>query len=444
MKKMLRRIAVAGSLCVLAAVFGGDALAADPTFAPAPGSPFAVGDEPHSIVDADFNRDGRPDLATANEGSNDVSILRGNGAGGYTAAATIPVGDEPPGTAVGDFNRDGRVDLAVTNAGSDNVSILLGNGSGGFSPAPGSPVPVANSPWYVAVEDLNRDGRQDLAIAHAGVTIVNGVRVFGRELTILLGDGSGRFTQAPNSPMQVGLVPYGIAIADLNRDRKLDIAVPNQFSSTIAILLGNGDGTFIQTAGPPVPPGSGPSWIATEDYDGDGDIDLAVTLKGLNTVQIFLGNASGAFAPGSVTPVGRGPTAIAAADLNGDGRYDLAVSNQFGDTVSILVGNGDGTFREAAGSPIPVGDNPFALTITPANRDGRLDIAVANYGAFDVPTPDSVTVLLNTTPFDSRPICRALNGAIEHLELLVPFAPWTVQLAVQRLNAAKRAAGCGA
>ena len=443
MNRMLHRVTVAVCGCALAAAFAGNALAAEPTFAPGPGSPFAVGDGPHSIADADFNRDGRADVATANVGSDNVSILLGNGAGGYTAGATVPVGDEPHGLAVGDFNRDGRVDLAVANAGSDDISILLGNGSGGFSSALGSPVGVAPSPWYVAVEDLNRDGRQDLAITHAGVTVVDGVRVFGQEVTILLGDGSGRFSQAPGSPMRVGVIPYGVAIADVNGDRKLDLAVANQFSSTIALLLGNGDGTFVQTAGPPVPPNSAPSWIAAEDYDGDGDIDLAITLKGLNTVAIFLGNGAGGFAPGSVNPVDRGPTAVAAADLNGDGRYDLAVSNQFGDTVSILVGNGDGTFRQAAGSPIPVGDNPLALTITAANRDGRLDLAVANFGPFDVPAPDSVTVLLNSTLNDKRPACRVLDRAIEGLDLASPFSPWAVQLAVQRLNAFKRAARCG-
>lgn len=443
MEEMLRRVAVTACGCALAAALAGDALAAEPTFAPAPGSPFAVGDEPHAIVDGDFNRDGRADVATANIGSDTVSILLGNGAGGYAAAPTVPVGDEPTGLAVGDFNRDGRVDLAVANPTSDDISVKLGNGSGGFSSAPGSPVPVAPNPWYVAVEDLNRDGRQDLAITHAGVTVVDGVPVFGQELTILLGDGSGRFSHAPGSPMRVGVVPYGVAIADLNGDRKLDLVVANQFSSTIAVLFGNGDGTFVQTAGPPVPPGSAPSWIAAEDYDGDHDIDLAITLKGNNTVAIFLGNGAGGFAPGSVNPVDRGPTPVAAADLNGDGRYDLAVANQFGDTVSILVGNGDGTFRPAAGSPILVGDNPFTLTITAANRDGRLDLAVANFGPFDDPAPDSVAVLLNSTPNDNRPACRALGRAVEGLDLASPFSPWAVQLAVQRLNALKRAARCG-
>jgi FG-GAP-like repeat len=439
MEKRFRTVAL-GAACALAVVFAGTGAAADATFVAAPGSPFTVGDGPHSIVDADFNRDGRADLATANVGSDNVSILRGDGTGRYTAAATLQVGDEPHGIAAGDFNRDGRVDLAVTNARSNNVSILLGNGSGGFSPAPGSPVGVAPNPWFVAVEDLNRDGRQDLAVAHAGCTSST---VCGRELTILLGSGSGRFSQAPSSPLQVDLVPYGIAIADLNRDGKLDIAVPNQFSSTITILLGNGDGTFILTAGPLIPPGSAPSWIATEDYDADGDIDLAVTLKGIRTVAIFLGNGAGGFTPGSLIPVGRGPTPVAAADLNGDGRYDLAVANQFDGTASIYFGNGDGTFLEAAGSPIAVGDNPFALSITPANRDGRLDIAVAVFGAFDAPAPDGVTLLLNKTPSDRRPICRGLDIAIERLDLFVPYSPWAVQLSVQQLNRAKRAAACG-
>jgi hypothetical protein len=441
MKKQLRRLAAVGSWCVLLSAFGADALAADPTFSHAS---FPVGDGPHSIADADFNRDGRADVATADVGSDRVSILLGDGAGSYVPAGAIPVGDEPHGLAVGDFDRDGRVDLAVADTVSNRISILLGNGAGGFAPAPGTPVAVAPNPWYVAVEDLNRDGRQDLAITHAGVTVVGGVQVFGQELTVLLGEGQGRFRQAPGSPMRVGVIPYGVAIADLNGDHKLDLAVANQFSSTIAILLGRGDGTFVSTPGPPVPPTSAPSWIATEDYDADGDIDLAVTLKGASTVAIFRGDGAGGFVPGSLNPVGRGPTAVAASDLNGDGRYDLAVSDQFDDTVSVLVGNGDGTFRQAAGSPVPVGENPIALTVTGANADGRLDLAVANFGPFfgTTPMPGSVSLLLNGASKD-RLACRVLDRGIEVLDLAVPFSPWAVQLAVQRLNALKRAVRCG-
>ena len=107
------------------------ALAVTPTFATPAG--FAVGDSPHAIVTGDFNRDGRPDVAVADSGSDTVSILLGLGNGKLAAAKSIKVGTQPTGVAVADFNGDGKLDLAVANSGSNTVSILRGNGAGGFT-----------------------------------------------------------------------------------------------------------------------------------------------------------------------------------------------------------------------------------------------------------------------------------------------------------------------
>jgi hypothetical protein len=125
------------------------------SFVNAPVTP--VGKNPVSAAIGDFNGDGIPDLAVVNRNDDNVSILLGNGSGGFSAATGSPisVGDVPVSIAVGDFNGDGVTDLAVVNNGPNNVTILLGNGSGGFSEAAGSPVPVGNGPVDVAVEDLN-------------------------------------------------------------------------------------------------------------------------------------------------------------------------------------------------------------------------------------------------------------------------------------------------
>lgn len=205
-----RRLVLIVLGCVVATTLAGLAYAFDPTFAPAAGSPFAVGTNPHSVAVADFNRDGIVDLATSNVGSNNVAILLGLGNGVFGAASFVPVGSEPHSLAAADFNQDGKPDLTVANSSSDTLSILLGDGAGGFTPAPS--VIAGDGPWFIAVADLNHDGKRDLAVSN----------LFTNDVSILLGDGAGGFNAAAAVP--VGNVPYGIAVADLNRDRKLDLA----------------------------------------------------------------------------------------------------------------------------------------------------------------------------------------------------------------------------
>jgi hypothetical protein len=123
------------------------------------------------VAVGDFNRDGIPDLAVANAGNNSVSVLLGNGSGGFGAATSYPVGSAPVSVAVGDFNHDGIPDLAVANANSNTVSVLLGNGSGGFGAA--TSYPVGSDPFSVAVGDFNRDGIPDLAVANQGSNTVS-------------------------------------------------------------------------------------------------------------------------------------------------------------------------------------------------------------------------------------------------------------------------------
>jgi len=384
--RVRRRASLVGAVCALAGVLVGVAWAADPTFSPAPGSPVAVGTNPHSIAAANLNRDKKTDLAVANFGSDNVSILLGNGAGGFNPAGPIPVGDGPLSVAAADLNADRRVDLAVANAESDTISIVLGNGAGGFTAT--TPVAVSDAPWYIAVGDLNRDRKQDLAVSHTGFSPTG---VPSMRVSILLGNGLGGFMHAPGSPLIVGRIPYGIAIADLNRDRMLDLAIANQFSGNVSIMLGNGDGTFASAPGSPVTVGSGPSWVAAADLNRDRKRDLAVANQGSDTVSILLGDGTGGFTPVASVSAGDGPTPVVATDLNRDGKLDLVVGNLHSDTVSILLGDGAGGFEAAAGSTLAVGDRPFSLAVDRLNRDRKPDFAVANFGS------NNVSVSLNTT-----------------------------------------------
>src|SRR5690242_6200279 len=156
----------------------------------------------------------------------------------FARAKTINVGLNrgPQVVVVRDFNGDGKDDVAVGNvfAAGDNVSIFLGDGAGGFTEAPGSPVPVGQKPCTMTSGDFNGDGKVDLATANCN----------SNDVTILLGNGDGTFTQPPGSPFAVGSAPNGIVAGDLNGDGKLDLAIANENDDNVTILLGNGDGTF--------------------------------------------------------------------------------------------------------------------------------------------------------------------------------------------------------
>jgi hypothetical protein len=332
----------------------------------------------------DFNLDGRSDLAVANETSSDVTILLGNGSGGFTqpAGSPIVVSPCPTSVAVGDFNLDGKADLAVASNCFNNVTILLGNGSGGFTEAAGSPVSAGSSTFSLAVGDFNLDGRPDLAVANFG----------SNNVTILLGTGSGGFTQAAGSPVGAGTSPDFVAVGDFNLDGKPDLVVANETSNNVTILLGNGGGGFTQAAGSPIGVGSIPISVAVGDFNLDGKPDLAVANDGSNNVTILLGNGHGAFAQPAGSQIGAGvdPFSVAMGDFNLDGKPDLAVANYTSHDVTILLGSGSGGFAQPAGSPLVVGARPASLVVGDLNLDGKPDLAVANSGSNDV------TIQLNT------------------------------------------------
>ena len=349
-------------------------------FANASGSPIAVGNMPVAVAVGEFNGDGIADIVVANETDNTVSILLGNGDGGFMPVGSpVAVGSGPFGVAVGDFNGDGHADLAVANTDTNTVSILLGNGSGGFTSSP--PVAVGTTPYFVAVGDFNGDGIADLAVTNFS----------SNNVSILLGDGTGGFAQAPGSPVAAGTRPYDVAVGDFNGDGIADLAVTNQATSNVTILLGNGAGGFAQAPGSPVAAGSFPGPLTVQDFNGDGHADLAVVNITSDNVSILLGNGDGTFAQASGSPVAVGiqPNDIAAGDFNGDGIIDLAVPDFESNTVTILIGNGTGGFAQASGSPIAVGNAPYAVAVGDFNGDGIADLAVPNYFSNDL------NVLLN-------------------------------------------------
>jgi hypothetical protein len=359
----------------------------DPTACATPGfaasASLSAGTQPRFITTGDFNGDGKQDFVVANFGSNNVTILLGNGSGGFTQSPGSPfaVGAGPVGVAVADYNGDGKQDLATANYTADNVTVLLGDGSGGFTEAAGSPFSAVTGihPESIVAGDFNSDGKFDLAVAN----------VFSDNVTILLGNGGGGFTQAPGSPISVGGGPYTLALGDFNSDGAQDIISANYISHTLTILSGNGSGGFSVTTGPTI--GSGLTayyYVAVGEFNSDGHQDLAITNHDSNDVTILLGNGSGGFLPAELSPVrvGAAPYSVVTGDFNGDGKQDLAVANLSSDNVTILIGDGAAGFSQAPGSPLSVGSSPYLVTVGDFNGDGKQEIATANFASNTIST----------------------------------------------------------
>jgi hypothetical protein len=360
------------------------------TFAPAVNYP--VGDSPNTatVVVADFNKDGRPDLATANSETNSVSVLLGNADGTFQAALTSPTGAGPQSLAVGDFDGDGKLDLATANA--DDVSILKGNGSGGFA-APSS-VGDYSSPHSVAVGDFNADGKMDLAVGgHTSQYIPpwvgygyygsyggGGYWVDHSRVSVLLGNGSGGFSASTAYDLGSGRTT-SVAVSDLNGDGKADVVAD---ADSAIVLLGNGDGTLRS----PNYLGYARS-IAIADINGDGKLDLAMT--GGNSFRVMLGDGLGGFGGGQYFYAGEYLTSVVAGDFNGDGRIDLAGSDQSLNAVHVLLGApaSAGTVAFKPPVTVPVGAGPLSVARADFNGDGRADLATANSGS------SNLSVLLN-------------------------------------------------
>ena len=294
---------------------------------------------------------------------------------------TIRVGKNPITVESADFNHDGFPDLAIANGDDSSITILLNNGKSEFSPAPGSPFFSNHDPNDIAVADFNKDGNPDLAIANTEKIA---------ELTLLLGNGKGQFTQAGPSPYKVYSRPHahGVAVADFNTDGHLDMATDDWGENKISIIFGDsslnfGHQTFYAAGARPY------QRLRTADLNEDGKPDLITTNLESNNSTVLLGQGDGSFkeAPGSPFPCGDAPFAVAIGDLNGDGHADLAIcdaptigaASTGRDGLYILLGNGAGHFQSLSGSPFATSKSPSRLAIGDLNGDGINDVAVTNY-----------------------------------------------------------------
>ena len=339
------------------------------------GTAFGVGD---------FNGDGKPDMAVANYNPATVTILLGDGTGGFTVAQQMPVGPGPISVAVVDLNGDGKVDLAVANYNGDSVSFLRGNGTGQFTNV--GWLSVGSVPSSVTAGDFNGDGLVDLAVANLGANTVS----------VLLGDGAFGFTR---TDLPVGNEPRMLTAVDLNLDGRTDLAVADYLAGAVSILLGDGAGHFTRSDVPSAPT---PRSIGQGDINGDGIPDLITGNYDTATASVLIGDGTGGFTRTDV-PVGTNPRSVAVADFNGDGKADIVVANHSTNTVSVLIGDGAGHF---ARTDVGVSNGPYALAVGDFNGDDRPDVVAANQDA------NSVSVLLDQTAAAARPPTCVLRRVI--------------------------------
>ncbi|HEV2425510.1 MAG TPA: choice-of-anchor D domain-containing protein [Terriglobia bacterium] len=349
------------------------------------GTAFATGTGPYGLVSADFNRDGKLDLAIANSSSNTVSVLLGNGDGTFQSHVDYATGQDPVFVATGDFNTDGIIDLAVINTNcatqqncpAGSASILLGNGDGTFEPH----VDYDTAPFSYSIDtaDFNRDGRLDLAVNNGGCFYSCSDTV-----SILLGNGDGTFQNHVDYATINSLGAASANLGDVNNDGNLDVltTTSGHAAGDVSSLLGNGAGVF----GSPVTSSAGneADSVVLGDLNGDSKLDLVVGQGTDATVAVLLGNGDGTF----MAPVqyGGGGYSLAIGDFNGDGKLDIATVVYNGGCV--LFGNGDGTFQPPplncfytsfVGGQVVAGD---------FNNDGQLDLAVTD------PSGNTVETLL--------------------------------------------------
>jgi FG-GAP-like repeat/IPT/TIG domain len=320
------------------------------------------------LVVGDFNRDGKLDFGSQVFGDSGLSVYLGNGNGTFQNATFF--GQKVTYDIVtADFNHDGIPDIAEISG--NGVEVLFGNGDGTFSNGIDSVVNSAVG-FSIAAGDFNGDGNLDLAMA--------GVWEKDSTLTILLGKGDGTFQTPTTISLGQGQGANFIIATDFNNDGKLDLAMTNDSGSAweLDILLGNGDGTFRLLK--PIVRGHSPIISAAADFNGDGNVDLAIS-PGNSKLFILLGHGDGTFASPVAYKLPAKGLSIEVGDFNVDGMLDIAlVTNTYPNPaswISVLRGNGDGTFR-------PVENHKTTLTYGGAlavgdfNNDGKLDFLTAS------------------------------------------------------------------
>jgi hypothetical protein len=386
--------------------------AATPTFTAA--TDFTAGNGVICVAIGDLNNDGKSDLAVLNYTASTVSVLFntttiGSSTPSFSAKTDFAVWGNSRYVTIGDINLDGKADLIVTSTLANRVSVLINTTAAAAS----TPTFLAKTDFTasegsrgVTVGDFNCDGKPDLAVANYGF---NTLSVFVNTTT----PGATTPTFTAKNDFTTGNAPFFPALADLNGDGRVDIAVANGSSASVSVYMNT---MTIGVSEPAFDPktdfstGSAPWYDIMTDVNNDGKDDIAFVNRSGNTVSIIMNTTT----PGATTPVfssrvnfttGALPQGVSAPDINKDGNPDLVVANSNSSSVSVFINTttpGSSTPTYSAKTDFTTGSGPFAIAVGDFNLDGKPDFATVNN------TANTVSVLLNTTtPGASTPTFSA-------------------------------------
>lgn len=362
-----------------------------PTFLAPVSYPAALGAS--GIAVADYNGDGKDDMAVVNAGiAGSVSILASNGDGTFQPKVDFAAGPYALDARAGDFNVDGKTDLAVV--GSQGVSILLGGGDGSFA-APQTYATAFGS-HALSLGDFNNDGKLDVATMNSGTA------------SILLGNGDGTLQSHLDSSF-VGNT--NMITGDFNRDGNLDLATSNTMSvGTITLLKGHGDGSFDPAVN--IYAYSAPVYVAAGDFNHDGFDDFAVANSyAATSMSVVLNNGDNTYAAPVTYGIAQTGYEIEVADFNNDGNQDFAVRGAT--QYQVEYGKGDGTFYAALNFATPSGQFEKGSQHGDFNGDGAIDLAyVSSAGVTIVMNAnDSVSNLAGAVTFNVTTPASTTSGS---------------------------------
>lgn len=352
----------------------------------APGVSLAVGDMPDFVLATDLNGDSYVDLVSVNHMDDTLTVLLNNGDGTFAEGVTFLTEEGPFTLAAVDINGDGFVDLVGAHSSEEIVTVRFGDGLGSFGPV----IKTRIDGWLMDMEvaDFNGDGEFDLIISlyddHSG-------------LAVLPGNGDGTFAELTESRFIFNGSIADFKVKDIDGDGNPDLIVLNADDKTAMILVNDGSGAFAVTN--VLDAGCDPALIEAADFSGNGHLDLMIVDDCDDTLQVLLNKGDGTFRAADPIEV-FGAVVFLAADVTGDGISDLLTADPSRNRLMMLVGKGDGTFAE--GVQVPAGSTPRSIVATDINQDNSLDLIVANF------LTSSLTVLRNLN--GERPMVMEYTG----------------------------------